>query len=117
MLARLLYGNTRYFILLVMVVLAVGIASLRSIARQEDPTITNFVAHVTTFYPGADPARVEAIITRPLEDELRQIAEIDELNSVSGTGVSSLTITLVESLPDADIERSWSEIRDALGDA
>jgi multidrug efflux pump subunit AcrB len=117
MLARLLYGNTRYFILLVMVVLAVGIASLRSIARQEDPTITNFVAHVTTFYPGADPARVEAIITRPLEDELRQIAEIDELNSVSGTGVSSLTISLVESLSDADIERSWSEIRDALGDA
>ncbi|MEZ5554772.1 efflux RND transporter permease subunit [Haliea sp.] len=117
MLARLLYNNTRYFTLLVLVILAVGIASLRSIARQEDPTITNFVAHVTTFYPGADPARVEAIITRPLEDALRQIAEIDELNSSSATGVSSLTVSLVESLSDTDIERSWSEIRDALADA
>ncbi|MDP4916300.1 MAG: efflux RND transporter permease subunit, partial [Haliea sp.] len=115
MLARLLYNNTRYFTLLVLVIVVIGIASLRSIARQEDPTITNFIANVTTFYPGADPARVEAMITRPLEDELRQITEIDTLDSTSATGVSSLTIALVETLSAQDIERSWSEIRDALG--
>lgn len=117
MLARLLYNNTRYFTLLVLVIVVIGIASLRSIARQEDPTITNFIANVTAFYPGADPARVEAMITRPLEDELRQITEIDTLDSTSATGVSSLTIALVETLSAQDIERSWSEIRDALGDA
>ncbi|MEQ9463631.1 MAG: efflux RND transporter permease subunit, partial [Haliea sp.] len=117
MLARILYNNGRYFTLLVLVILVVGIFSLRSIARQEDPTITNFVATVTTVYPGADPARVEALVTRPLEDELRQIAEIDELNSTSASGISSLTISLVQTLSPEDIERSWSEIRDALDDA
>lgn len=117
MLARVLYNNGRYFTLLVLVILVVGIFSLRSIARQEDPTITNFVATVTTVYPGADPARVEALVTRPLEDELRQIAEIDELNSTSASGISSLTISLVQTLSPEDIERSWSEIRDALDDA
>jgi len=117
MLARILYNNGRYFTLLVLVILVVGISSLRSIARQEDPTITNFVAIVTTVYPGADPARVEALVTRPLEDELRQIAEIDELNSTSSSGISSLTITLIDTLSAQEIERTWSEIRDALGDA
>ncbi len=117
MLARILYNNGRYFTLLVLVIVVVGISSLRSIARQEDPTITNFVAIISTVYPGADPARVEALVTRPLEDELRQIAEIDELNSTSANGISSLTVTLVDTLSAEDIERTWSEIRDAIGDA
>lgn len=117
MLARIFYNNGRYFTLLVLVILVVGISSLRSIARQEDPTITNFVAIISTVYPGADPARVEALVTRPLEDQLRQIAEIDELNSTSSSGISSLTITLVDTLSTGEIERTWSEIRDALGDA
>ena len=117
MLARIFYNNGRYFTLLVLVILVVGISSLRSIARQEDPTITNFVAIVTTVYPGADPARVEALVTRPLEDELRQIAEIDELNSTSASGISSITVKLVDTLSAQDIERSWSEIRYAIDDA
>lgn len=116
MLARLLYNNPRYVALLVLIIIAVGASSFRSIARQEDPTITNFVATVTTFFPGATPERVEALLTRPLEDELRQIPEIDELDSTSSAGVSFLNIQLQETLAQADIERAWSEIRDALGD-
>ncbi|PLW82228.1 AcrB/AcrD/AcrF family protein [Kineobactrum sediminis] len=117
MLARILYGNVRYFTLLVLVIIIVGLAGLRSIARQEDPTITNFVATLTAFYPGADPARIEAMITRPLEDELREITEIDEISSTSSSGVASLRITLVETLSAESIERAWSEIRDAASDA
>ena len=39
---------------------AVGLSSFNNIARQEDPTLINFVASITTFYPGATPDRVEA---------------------------------------------------------
>ncbi|MBN7798356.1 efflux RND transporter permease subunit [Parahaliea mediterranea] len=117
MLARILYNNTRIVVLVVMIIIAVGLSSFSSIARQEDPTITNFVATVTTFFPGATPARVEALLTRPLEDELRRIPEIDEIDSTSSAGVSFINIQLEETLGGADIERAWSEIRDALGEA
>ena len=79
MLARYIFRHSRYFTLIIVCVIAVGITSIRSISRQEDPTLTNFVGSITTFYPGATPDRVEALVTRPLEDELRKIAEIDEL--------------------------------------
>ncbi|MEH6582892.1 MAG: efflux RND transporter permease subunit [Halioglobus sp.] len=117
MLANILYKNSRYFFLFMVVILAVGIASFNSIAKQEDPTITNFVASVTTLFPGATPARVEALVTRPLEDRLRKISEIDEISSTSNTNVSFLNIKLKETLSEQAIEQSWSEIRDALRQA
>ncbi|MEM0953833.1 MAG: efflux RND transporter permease subunit [Pseudomonadota bacterium] len=117
MLARLLFQNSRYFVLLVLVILIVGMSGLRTLGRQEDPTITNLKAKVTTFFPGANPARVEALVSRPLEDEIREIAEVVEVVSTSSTGVSSLVIEVDDVLSDADIERTWTEIRDAVSDA
>ncbi len=117
MLARYIYNHSRYFTLIILCVVAVGITSFRSIARQEDPTLINFVGSITTFYPGATPDRVEALISRPLEDELRQISEVDEVGSTSSSGVSAIRIKLVETLPPDAMERAWTEIRDAMADA
>lgn len=116
MLAQALFHHRRFVTLLVIIILATGLSSLRSIGRQEDPSITNFLATVTTFFPGAPPARVEALLTRPLEDELRRIPEIDELSSTSSASVSFINIKLEETLSKADIQRAWTEIRDALGE-
>jgi len=117
MLAKIFYNNGRYFTLVLLVILFVGLTSFQSIGRQEDPTITNFVATVKTFYPGATPDRVEALVSRPLEDELREIPEVEEINSTSSTGVSVVTIQLLDSLSDEALERAWSEIRDGVDDA
>lgn len=117
MLAQFIFRHSRYFALILLCVVAVGITSFRTIARQEDPTITNFRASITTPYPGATPDRVEALVTRPLEDELRKISEIDELRSVSNTGISFVNVKLLETLPDEVLDRAWSEVRDAMVDA
>lgn len=117
MLARLLHAHSRYLWLVILVVVMVGLSSLRSLGRQEDPTITNYFANVTTFFAGADPARVEALVSRPLEEELRSIAEVDEVTSTSSTGVSSVGVELYDSLDEGAIERAWSEVRDAVADA
>ena len=117
MFARLLFQNHRYFLLVVLVILAVGLASLRTLGRQEDPTITNLRATVTTFFPGANPSRVEALVSRPLEDEVREIAEVVEVTSTSSTGVSVVSVEVDDALSDSDIERVWTEIRDAISDA
>lgn len=112
-----LYRNPRYFVLAVLMMIAAGTAALTTIARQEDPTITNLFATIVTPYPGADPARVEALVTEKIEEELRKIAEIDEIRSVSRLGVSVVSVELSQFLDEARIEQTWSEIRDALSDA
>lgn len=113
----LTFRNPRLVMLALMVIIAGGLASLLAIGRQEDPTITNLFATVTTVFPGADPARVEALVTAEIEEELKKIPEVDVIASTSATGISIVSLELLETTPEARIEGIWSEIRDALDDA
>ena len=113
----LTFRQPRLVALIVLVLVSAGLSSFLSLGRQEDPTITNLFANVTTQFPGADPQRVEALVTSEIEEELRKIAEIEEIRSVSRTGVSVVSIDLIETLDEATIEQVWAEARDAVEDA
>ncbi len=115
--STLFYREWRLFALAVGMLTVLGLAALSTIARQEDPTITNLFATIVTPFPGADPARVESLVTEKIEEELREIAEIDEITSTSRSGISVIQIELSEFITDQEIEQAWSEIRDALADA
>lgn len=103
--------------LALIVVFAAGLSALLAIGRQEDPTITNTFATVKTVYPGAEPGRVESLVTVELEEVLREIAEVDVLESTSSTGISIISVELRETIAEGRIEQVWSEMRDALADA
>ncbi|WP_224824713.1 efflux RND transporter permease subunit [Cognatishimia sp. MH4019] len=111
------FRQPRVVALILLVLISAGMSAFLSIGRQEDPTITNIFATVTTTFPGADPARVEALVTTEIEEELREIAEVDTVTSVSRTGVSVVSVELLETLDETTIEQVWSEARDAVEDA
>ncbi|MEM9341942.1 MAG: efflux RND transporter permease subunit [Pseudomonadota bacterium] len=113
----LTFRHPRIVALIILVLVSAGLSSFLSLGRQEDPTITNLFATVTTQFPGADPERVESLVTAEIEEELRKIAEIDKISSVSRTGVSVVSIDLLETLDDATIEQVWAEARDVVEDA
>lgn len=111
------FRNRRYLAIVLLLIISAGSSALLTIGRQEDPTITNLFATIQTPFPGADPARVEALVTEEIESELRGIAAIKTIESVSRTGISTITVELSEFISDREIEIAWSEIRDALSDA
>ncbi|MEC8526117.1 MAG: efflux RND transporter permease subunit, partial [Pseudomonadota bacterium] len=111
MIATSLFENGRYLALLVISIIVVGVTSYNSLGRQEDPSITPFVASVQTFYPGASPARVESLVTKPLEDALREHPDVQEIDSRSINGVSTIVIEADYYLSRSDIKRVWSELR------
>ena len=113
----LTFRQPRLVALILLVLISAGLSSFLSLGRQEDPTITNLFATVTTSFPGADPARVEALVTTVIEEELREIAEVDTITSVSRSGVSVVSVELLETLDETTIEQVWSEARDAVEDA
>jgi multidrug efflux pump subunit AcrB len=113
----LTFRQPRLVALIILVLVSAGLSSFLSLGRQEDPTITNIFATVTTQFPGADPARVEALVTTGIEEELRKIAEIDTISSVSRSGVSVVSIELLETLDETKIQQVWVEARDAVEDA
>ncbi|MEO1639261.1 MAG: efflux RND transporter permease subunit [Pseudomonadota bacterium] len=110
----LTFRQPRLVALILLVLVSAGMSSFLSLGRQEDPTITNLFATVTTQFPGADPARVETLVTAEIEEELRTIPEVDVITSVSRSGVSVVSIELLQTLDDATIEQVWSEARDAV---
>jgi multidrug efflux pump subunit AcrB len=111
------FRQPRIVALILLVLVSAGLSAFLSIGRQEDPTITNLFATVTTQFPGADPARVEALVSAEIEEQLREIAEVDTVTSVSRTGVSVVSVELLETLDETTIEQVWSEARDAVEDA
>ena len=96
-------------------ILVSGLSSFYLLPRMEDPLLTPRVAIVNTLYPGADPERVESLVTEVLEEELREIEQIKELRSTSRANVSTVTIELMDSVTDP--EPIWSRIRDKVNDA
>ena len=113
----LTYREPRLVALALLVIIAAGLSAFFALGRQEDPTITNINAVITTPYPGASPERVENLVTRPIEEALREIPEINVIESTSSTGVSVVTVELIETVDPAVIEGIWSEARDKLSDA
>ena len=113
----LFFRQPRLVMLALLVILSAGLSALFSIGRQEDPTITNIFATLTTVFPGADPARVEALVTAKIETELKKIPEIAVVESSSSTGISVLSVELVETVDPDTIEQIWSEVRDGIADA
>jgi len=90
MIANLLHANTRYLALVILAILVVGYTSMSGMARKEDPAITPWFASVQIFFPGASPARVEALITKPMVDALREepdVMEVDGRSAASGVSL------------------------------
>src|SRR5207244_9353883 len=75
---------------------------------------------VTTVYPGADPETVENDVTRPIEDAIAGLPNIDVngLNSVSAQGVSTVTVQFTTAanpeLVGVDVERVVNAVRSKL---
>lgn len=116
MIATLTFREPRFAAVALLVIVSAGLSALLALGRQEDPTITNLFATVTTPFPGADAGRVEALVTVPIETALREIPEIDTVESASAAGISIVKIDLVETIAPRRIEGIWSEVRDKLAD-
>lgn len=75
-------------LMLVVLLMGFGIYSYFTLPAQEDPKVTIREAVVTTRYPGLSAERVERLVTRTLEEAIRQMPEIEEIRSLSMPGVS-----------------------------
>ena len=117
MLSGYFFRETRVLIMIIMVMIVSGVSSLLTLGRQEDPTITNLFASVTTLLPGAEPARIEALISKRIEDEIQGIADISYFYSSSYNGASSVVVAVRDTLPDDEIERVWITLREAVARA
>lgn len=115
--ATLFLRNPRLTLLTIGLIVVAGLSSYAILPRMEDPLLTERAAFILTSLPGADAELVESLVTEPIEDELRDIAEIKELRSNSRSGFSTITIELRDDVYADEAPTVWSRIRDRVADA
>jgi multidrug efflux pump subunit AcrB len=113
----LFYRNSRLLILTIVLIAVWGISSYFTLPRLEDPELVSRTAIVSTFFPGADAERVEALVTEKIEDKLTEIEEIDSYESTSRTGSSIITIELQDTVSKQQVDSVWTRIRNKLDEA
>ena len=106
----LFYRNSRLLILTIILIFVWGISSYLALPRLEDPELVSRSALVKTFFPGADAERVEALITKKIEDELIEIEEIKTYISTSSSGTSIINIDLKDSITKDQVDGVWSRV-------
>jgi multidrug efflux pump subunit AcrB len=99
-------------LLMSMMILA-GVLGLQKLNVQFFPTFELDTVTVNTVWGGASAEDVETAITIPLEQRLRSVANLDEMNSTSAAGLSGITIEFEEG---TDISMALDEVRKQVDD-
>src|SRR5689334_6946755 len=96
----------------------VGMATYTELPVNQFPRVNLPVVTVTTIYPGANPQAVETQITRPIEDAVASLNNIDTTTSISGEAFSAVTITFTDQADakgiSSDVERQVNSIMASL---
>jgi multidrug efflux pump subunit AcrB/outer membrane protein TolC len=95
-------------------VFAVGVYSLLTMPRREDPKITVPIGLVVAHYPGATAAQVEEQVTKKIEQYLFQFAEVkkDKTYSTTRDGIVVINVSLNDNVKKPDI--FWNKLRHQL---
>ena len=109
-----LIEKPRILFLTLAFILLSGISSGLSVPIQENPELAERWGGVRIFLPGASPERIETEIVNDLEIKLREVEEIDELESIITQGFSTIVVELNQSVHPMLIEETWSKVQDKL---
>jgi multidrug efflux pump subunit AcrB len=86
---------------------ALGFASFTNIARSEDPSFPFPAATITLVWPGANPADMERLIVKPLEDAVNTLENVKKIQSSAFDG---LAVVHVEFYYGSDPEKKQDEV-------
>lgn len=102
--------KTLFWSLIVAIVVG-GIYAYIKMPKLEDPLIAVKQAIIITPYPGASAHEVELEVTSIIEDELRTINNILDIQSTSSENLSMVSLSLEGTVPDRNVEQYWDMLR------
>ncbi len=100
-----------YANLILLFLIIVGGISLFSMKKSFFPERESHYLRVSVSYPGASPVEMEEGVTSRIEEAVRAIPGIYEINSVSSENSSRVTI---EIQPNYDVDEALVEIKNAV---
>jgi multidrug efflux pump subunit AcrB len=115
-LTKVTLNNSRITLIAILVVAIIGIGNYFKLERDSMPPYTVRIASVVTHFPGADPLEVEALVTEPIEEVIREMAEVKTISSESRPGLSVITVELITAVGGDELQAVWTTMRNKVED-
>ena len=100
-----------YANIIIAFIILIGGFSLMSMKKSFFPEVKSRIIIVTVAYPGASPKEMEEGITTRIEEAVRGIVGIKEMNSTSSENFARVT---VETTGEYDLDETLMEIKNAV---
>nr|WP_308936762.1 efflux RND transporter permease subunit [Duganella sp. SG902] len=108
-------GASRLTLFAAVLVLAAGVLTFLNFPSQEEPSVTVRDALVSAAYPGLPSEQVEALIARPLEESLRELAGIKTIATTVRPGSAIIQLTAYDNI--RDLPALWQRARAKAAEA
>ncbi|ATG79715.1 MULTISPECIES: efflux RND transporter permease subunit [unclassified Pseudoalteromonas] len=106
------FENRSVVFLSVVLLMAFGLYSYFNLPAREDPAITIRVANVTALNPSMSAEHMELLVTKTLEEAIRQQGEVEKISSITQPGRSIIKVEIKSKY--FELEQIWDDIRDRL---
>lgn len=107
-------------VMVILIIIVLGSIAFTRLSVDLYPDMTIPVISVSTQYSGAAPEEIEQSITRPLEEGLATVDDIDSVRSTSREGLSQVTLEFDwgtdMDMAAVDVREQVSQIKEALPD-
>ncbi|MEM7696504.1 MAG: efflux RND transporter permease subunit [Pseudomonadota bacterium] len=106
--------RSRFTVLTMLLILVMGVTSYFGLPKRENPELTIRTAVVVINFAGMAPTRVEDLIAVPVERKIREISEVEDMETIITTGQALVKVHLYDNVYGADIESAWEDLRNKM---
>ncbi|PWG79503.1 efflux RND transporter permease subunit [Pararcticibacter amylolyticus] len=104
--------NYQFTLIMVLMVVAIGVSTLLTMPRAEDPDMKTPQYPVVVIYPGTSPKDMEQLVVKPLESKIYGLDNIKRIKTNVLNGVAVLT---VEYRHGSNVEDKYQELIREIG--
>ncbi|MEO1113835.1 MAG: efflux RND transporter permease subunit [Pseudomonadota bacterium] len=108
--------KSRMTYLVMTLLLIMGASSYLNLPKRADPAITIRTAAIQATFEGMAPTRIEDLIAIPIERKIREIGEVEDIETIITNGQVLFYATLYDTVYAADIESAWEDLRNKMED-
>jgi len=95
-------------------VLIVGIFTYFQMPAELLPNVSLDEAVVWVSYPGVSPEEIETLVTKPLEEEIESIEDVEHITSTSSESRCVIDVRFKPGLSDDDFDKGVMDLRTAV---
>lgn len=99
--------NYQFTFIVVLMVVAIGVSSILTMPRAEDPEMRPPNFPVVVVYPGTNPKDMEQLVVKPIESRLY---DLDNIKRIRTTVVNGLAVLFVEYEHGIDYDNKYQEL-------